>query len=99
MGSENPEDLNKSLEAFKKCANVDLALSVAYKLKYDAEQEQQLQMELVDILASSSKFDEAGDLYCKQENYNSSQAVEYFNKGGAYLKAVREAMKVKDLAS
>lgn len=54
---------------------------------------------MVEILAAASKFVEAGDLYCKQEAYSSSQAVEYFNKGGAFLKAVKEAMKEGDLST
>ena len=53
---------------------------------------------MVENLAAASKFDEAGDLYCKLDVYISSQAVEYFNKGGAFLKAVKEAMKEKDIA-
>ena len=99
MGSENPSDLQKSLEAFKKCANVEMAFSVAYKLKFTNEQQQQLLQEMVEILAAASKFVEAAELYCKQEAYSSSQAVEYFNKGGAFLKAIKEAMKEGDLST
>tara|TARA_B110000285_G_C15049305_1_gene576099 strand:+ start:407 stop:706 length:300 start_codon:yes stop_codon:yes gene_type:complete len=98
MGSENKEDLQKSIEAFKKCNNVEMTFSVAYKLKFTEEEHQQLHQEMVENLAAASKFDEAGDLYCKLDVYISSQAVEYFNKGGAFLKAVKEAMKEKDIA-
>jgi hypothetical protein len=37
MGSQNIEDLQKSIEAFKKCANVEMAFSVGYKLDYTDE--------------------------------------------------------------
>jgi hypothetical protein len=35
MNSESVEDQLKGLEAFKKCANRDLCLAIAYKLNFD----------------------------------------------------------------
>jgi hypothetical protein len=37
MSSDEPEDLEKSLNAFKKCGNIDMCLSIAYKLECDEE--------------------------------------------------------------
>jgi hypothetical protein len=50
-------------------------------------------------LAAATRFREAGDLCCSLETYSFSQAVEFYNKGGCFLKAIREAMKEKNLDS
>lgn len=64
MSSEKVEDLERSLQAFKKCANVDMCLSIAYKLKFEGDDIEHLKAEMVEVLAAASKFKEAGDLYC-----------------------------------
>jgi len=35
MNSQSNDDLLKGLQAFKKCANKDLCLAMAFKLDYD----------------------------------------------------------------
>jgi hypothetical protein len=35
MSSDETEDIEKSLSAFKKCANVEMCHSIAYRLNFD----------------------------------------------------------------
>ena len=64
MSSQKPEDLGKSLDAFKKCCNVDMCFSIALQLEMDEEDMTRLKTELIDILANQHKFQEAADLLC-----------------------------------
>ncbi len=93
MNSENKEDQLKGLEAFKKCANKDLCLAMAYKLNFDFQQINKLNLELVDILVNSHKYSEAADILIYTDAYKIEQAVEYYNKGNAFVQALRESMK------
>ena len=97
MSSDAVEDIEKSLTAFKKGANVEMCISIAYKLDFSQEDLTKLNYELVDILASSHSYKNAADLLCSLENYPRAKAVEYYNKGNQFFSAIREAMKEKDL--
>lgn len=50
--------------AFKKCGNIDMCLSIAYRLQFSKDNVLILLQELIDILVSSQRFKEAGDLQC-----------------------------------
>ena len=54
-----------------------------------------LNFEIVEIMADSHSFKEAGDLLCTLEGYQLDRAVELFNKGNQFFSAIREAMKEK----
>ena len=56
MSSEDTEDLNKSLNAFKKCCNTDMCFSLAFKLGFDEDQLKVLMQELIDALAAAHKY-------------------------------------------
>jgi len=96
MSSEDAEDQEKSLEAFKKCGNVAMCLSLAFKLKFKAEDVEKLKVELVDLLAGMHRHKEAGDLLCQTIKYEVSQAVDFYTKGNAFMQAIREASKEPD---
>jgi len=72
MNSESPEDLKKSLSAFKTCCNVDMCFSIAFKLEFDEDQVSELMKEVIEILASSHKYKEAADMLCQTEDYSLS---------------------------
>lgn len=97
MSSEAIEDIEKSLQAFKKSANVQMCQSIAYKLNFDEEEILKLNFELVEEMASGHNFKEAGDLLCTLSGYQLERAVELFNKGNQFFSAIREAMKEKDM--
>ena len=65
MSSDKPEDQEKSLQAFKKCGNIDMCLSLAYKMNMSQQDMQQMKEDLIEILASANRFKEAGDLLCQ----------------------------------
>ena len=65
MSSDDPEDQEKSLSAFKKIANIDMCISLAYKQKLKPEDIEKLKIELVDSLADLHRYKEAGDLLCQ----------------------------------
>ena len=90
MSSEDPQDLEKSLMAFKKCGNVDMCFAVARKIDADIVQ---LRMDLVESLKESNRNVDAADLYCQVEGYDVETAVEYYTKGNAFMQAIREASK------
>jgi elongator complex protein 1 len=81
MGSEATEDIEKSLTAFKKGGNVEMCVSIGYKLGYSHEEMTKLNVELVEILANAHSYKEAGDLLCSIEGYQEEKAIEYYNKG------------------
>lgn len=95
MSSDAIEDIEKSLQAFKKSANVQMCQSIAYKLDFNQEDMLKLNFEIVDIMASSHSYKEAGDLLCTLDGYQLDRAVELFNKGNQFFSAIREAMKEK----
>lgn len=72
MNSDEPEDLEKSLNAFKKCANIDMCFSIAHGLGCDKEQLDDLTRDLVEVLCVASRFKEAGNLLCKLDEYELS---------------------------
>ena len=37
MGTKEPQDLESALEAFKKCSNVDMCISLAHKMKFSQD--------------------------------------------------------------
>jgi len=47
MNCGEPEDFEKSLNAFKKCGNIEMCLSIAYSLECDEEDIEVLMNELV----------------------------------------------------
>jgi hypothetical protein len=93
MSSDEPEDLEKSLNAFKKCGNTDMCLSIAYKLGCDQEQVVLLTKDLIEVLVTAQRYKDAADLLCTIEDYDVAQAVEYYAKANAFMAAIREAMK------
>lgn len=96
MGSEHTEDHEKGLQAFKKCGNVDMCLSLAFKLKFNAGDLQTLKMELIESLSGVHRYKDAGDLLCQTNGYEVQQAVELYNKGNAFMRAIRESTKEPD---
>jgi elongator complex protein 1 len=96
MNSEEPEDLQKSLDAFKKCGNIEMCLSIAYSLGVEQEQIEVLMKDLVTVLTTAGRFKEAGDLLCRITDYSIQEAVEYYSKGNAFMEAIRECMKEED---
>lgn len=51
MSSEAVQDIEKSLQAFKKIGNVQLCQSIAYKLEFSPDEILKLNFELVETLA------------------------------------------------
>jgi hypothetical protein len=96
MSSDAIEDIEKSLNAFKKSANVQMCQSIAFKLDFDEEEMLKLNFELVEVLSSSHSFKESGDLLCTLPGYQLDKTVELFNKGNQFFSAIREAMKEKN---
>ena len=93
MSSDEPEDLEKSLNAFKKSGNVDMCLSIAHKLGCEKDQVELLTKDLIQVLIVAGRHKDAGDLLCTLTDYNIQEAVEYYSKGDAFMPAIREAMK------
>ena len=62
MSTGENEDTLRALEAFKKCANVEMCQSIGYKLGYAEDDFQRMNLELVDILNAAHRYKEAGDL-------------------------------------
>lgn len=96
MNSDEPEDLEKSLNAFKKCGNTDMCYSIAYKLECDKEQITLLTKDLIEVLATSHRHSDAANLLVSVEGYDIAQAVEYYSKGNSFMAAIRESMKEQD---
>lgn len=70
MNSEDPEDLEKSLTAFKKCGNIDMCLSIAYSLGVEEDQIELLIRDLILVMTSAVRYKDAGDLLCKIKDYS-----------------------------
>lgn len=62
MNSDEPEDLEKSLNAFKKCGNIDMCFSIAYSIGCEQEQLDALTKDLVEVLVANTRFKDAGNL-------------------------------------
>jgi hypothetical protein len=73
-----------------------MCYSIAYSLGCEPSQIHELTTDLVEVLVSSNRFREAGDLYITLPDYQISQAVEYYSKGSAFMQAIKESMKNED---
>mmetsp|Transcript_26788 Transcript_26788/g.40861 ORF Transcript_26788/g.40861 Transcript_26788/m.40861 type:complete len:186 (-) Transcript_26788:697-1254(-) len=96
MGTGESEDLQSALEAFKKCVNIDMCFSLAYRLQFGPDKLEALRNDLVDILATAHRYKEAGDLIVGGPNYDISTAVDMYAKGNAFMQAIRESSKEAD---
>ena len=96
MNSDEPEDLEKSLNAFKSCGNVEMCYSIAYSLGCEPEQINELTTDLVEVMVNTNRFKEAANLYVTLPNYSATQAVEYYTKGSSFMEAIKESMKAPE---
>jgi len=96
MDSQEPEDLEKSLNAFKKCGNIQMCMSIAYSLGVDSDQIELLITDLIQVMTAATRFKDAGDLLTKVTDYSLSEAVDLYTKGNAFMEAIRECMREED---
>ena len=66
MDSNDPEDQEKSLAAFKKCGNIDMCFAIANKQGLDIPQ---LRLELIESLLVANRHSDAANLLCQVDGY------------------------------
>lgn len=80
-----------------------MAEAVALKMGYDEQQILELKRQIVDVLITSSKYKEAGDLLSQLPELGGakskiSMTVELYCKANTFMSGVRESMKEVDMS-